>query len=309
MVASGYYAHSGIQAFWAFWIAGVCLYRIGKAILMNNLTKMFFRVTPGVLLYAILVLVESIDFQGVYGIYYPRVPAAMRILETDTLACCSFGAMHLILTIAISMEGKKVPTFSAKVFIAAAVLKVSLGVATAIAYLVVGQKKVMVYNDASLLLTFLVSVVLFIWLCWQVQLRIAAHLAKVSSQVLTQSLTKVRRILVVAIVAAVAVPGFLAYNVYDHASGSSTAETAADPNVYKFNYSSWFKLLWASFLLWLSRPSNAEATQNTATDGHSATPQNGSKAGSRDGGGGAIRLGNTTDPDPSANPDSNNGEV
>jgi len=165
----------------------------------------------------------------------------------------------------------------------------------------------MVYNDAALLLTFVVSITLFIWLCWQVQLRIAAHLAKVSSDVLTQSLVKMRRILVISCVAAVAVPGFLAYNIYDHAAAGGTSDIVPNPAVYLFSYSVWFKLLWASFLLWLSRPSNAEPT-NTATD-MGSTKNNAGAGGSRDGDG-AIRLGVTTNPDPNpANPDSNNGEL
>jgi len=142
---------------------------------------------------------------------------------------------------------------------------------------------------------------LFIWLCWQVQLRIAAHLAKVSSSVLTQSLIKMRRILVISVIAAVAVPGFLAYNVYDHASTGGVVQTVPNSSVYTFNYSVWFKLLWASFLLWLSRPSNADASSNTATDLDVSTKANpgGSRSGERTD---AVRLGATTNPDP-ANPD------
>jgi len=213
--------------------------------------------------------------------------------------------MHLILTIAFSMEGKKVPPYSSKLFIAAGTLKISLGLATAIAYLIVAMKKVMVYNDAALLLTFVVSIVLFIWLCWQVQLRISGHLAKVSSDVLSQSLVKMRRILVISSIAAVAVPGFLAYNIYDHAATGSVFEAVPNPAYYTFNYSVWFKLLWASFLLWLSRPSNAEST-NTATDGSATNGGGAGGGGSRDGAG-AVRLGVTTNADPhSANPDNSN---
>jgi len=268
VIAWGYYAHSVITSLWAATLGVVCLFRVRRA-LSVTLTAMFFRVTPGVLLYCILVIVEAVDFEGLYGIYNPAVPAAIRIVETDDLACCSFGAMHLILTMAYSMDRKTVPKYVVFLFVAAALFKITIGLATAIAFLIVQEKRVMVYNDLSLLVTFCVSIGVMIHLVWQVQSFLASHLERVPSELLSQSLVKMRRILVITVIAALAVPGFLIYNVIDHYGSGDQMFSPPDPTVYKLGYSIWFKLVWASFLLWLSRPTNDTSQTEVDSKGFS----------------------------------------
>jgi len=259
-----------ITGIWAFILAVICFTRVYRACQVG-VTKMFFRITPGVLLYSLLVIVEAVDYTGVYGLYNPTVPVALRILETDILAVCSFGAMHLMLTIAFSMEQKTAPAYSTHLFIAASILKLAIGVATAVAYLIVQEKKVLVENDAALLVTFIISISLFIWLSWQVQLRLGSHLQKVSSDVLSKSLVKMRRILVLTAIAAVVVPGFLAYNLWQHEEQGDVTQAPPNPAVYEPNLepSVFFKLVWASFLIWLSRPSNSDQATTTVTEAES----------------------------------------
>lgn len=268
-IASGYYAHSVITAVWALILGVVCLLRIRRA--LHVMTTMFFRVTPGVLLYCILVIVEAVDFEGLYGIYDSETPAAIRIVETDDLACCSFGAMHLILTIAYSLDRKKVPSYVGWVFVTAAAFKFLIGLATAIAYPLIQQKRVMIPNDIALLITFCVSIGIMIRMVYQVQFFLASHLERVPSVVLSQSLVKMRRILMIAIVAALAVPGFLVYNVIDHWMGGTSISKAPNPAVYRLGYSVWFKLVWASFLLWLSRPTHEDTQTEVDSKGFSRT--------------------------------------
>jgi len=269
-IASGYYVHSAFTAFWAAILGVICLWRVRRALAVS-LTRMFFRVTPGVLFYCILVIIEAVDFEGLYGIYDPSTPAAIRIVETDDLACCSFGAMHLILTMAYAMDRKTIPTYVAWLFVGAAAFKIAIGVATAIAFIILKEKRVMIYNDTALLVTFVVSIGVMIRLVWQVQAFLTSHLERVPSEVLSQSLVKMRRILVITVLAGLIVPGFLIYNIIDHYDSGTEVFVPPDPTVYKVGYSIWFKLVWASFLLWLSRPTNDTMQTEVDSKGVSRT--------------------------------------
>lgn len=258
-VAAGYYTHSAITAIWASILAACCLFQMYIAYKVVKTSMVW--VTPGVLLYAILVLIESVDFEGLYGIYSPVVPAAIRILQTDVLACCSFGAMHIILCFAYLTDNKEVPPRVVCIFIAAAVVKMGVGVVTAIAFLAVKQKRVLTFNDVVLLATFCVSMAFVIRLVWRVQSYLATHLSQVPSETLAKSLIKMRRILVVSVFAVLLVPGFLMYNILDHYEAGTSVMDTPDPTVYRLGYSVWFKLIWASFLVWLARPTPPSSSE------------------------------------------------
>jgi len=246
-------------------------------------------ITVCVAVYAVLTVADSVDSEGVYGIYSQETGYALRIFGTEVIIPASLALMLVFLITGYSIQDQHPHWTVIAGFLVAGGAKFVVGCWLAFYFLKNPQPAVLAANDWTVFGCFCLSMCLFLYFLGRILYVVSTHVNQLrlipNSDVkpLRKTMLRFQLLIVAVVLCLVGGASVLFYDAYTHQL--ETELKPHDPDSYTFVPSLWCKLVWTCFVLHLvpnarSKPSlppepggvSADTTKKPSSDSADLIP-------------------------------------